>query len=560
VFPILFALILGRATHTILRWRLEHGERIGVLDTLAASTSLTSTVVSQFQLRTISVFGVVLVVIWALSPIGGQASLRQMTIGTSNTTHNATFEYLVHNGYTTGFLGSTNRSFWQIVNSIFLSAVIGSAASRSAPVDGWGNVKIPRIEYYESQATPDGDGWYNTTGASSETYTSMVGIPMSGTDSDDFVNYQTRIHTPYLRTVCSLTTLGSKEKNLTVPGMRTLYGAGAIIQFNDTMRDRRRFSDPKDLAPLQFNYETRRWADSNYQLTCNLTSSYAETEITCPRSTSCMATKVRRSQLESPPPAWTYLDLSAPGQPVLFSRILESVDNHNFTPTILDKYLYDPESAIKPSKDLSSLPLTSAENYSVHLGQLFNSYFTIMNGMYTIGGGLNNDTAYFWDQNMTFMIPENRRDVVLDPPQPILWYQALDTGELKGKVWSTKGTKSTSKEVIVAHKPWVITLCIASIVLIFGSLVSPIIHLFFLRAPEVMMNFSSLATRHNSYIPLPEGGTYLGASARARLLQGLKVRFGDINEGSDTGQLVIATSGGADEESVTKIRKGRLYE
>jgi uncharacterized sodium:solute symporter family permease YidK len=78
-------------------------------------------------------------------------------------------------------------------------------------------------------------------------------------------------------------------------------------------------------------------------------------------------------------------------------------------------------------------------------------------------------------------------------------------------------------------------LCIASIVLILGSLVSPIVHLFLIGDPEVMMNISSLATRNNPYIPLPEGGTDLGASTRARLLKGLRVRFGDIEAGSKVG-------------------------
>ena len=46
VFPILFACVVGRAAHAVLLWRLERGERIGVLDLLAGSTSLTSTVTS----------------------------------------------------------------------------------------------------------------------------------------------------------------------------------------------------------------------------------------------------------------------------------------------------------------------------------------------------------------------------------------------------------------------------------------------------------------------------------------------------------------------------------
>ena len=46
IFPILFASIIGRATHAILLWRLEKGEHVGILDMLAASTSLTSTITS----------------------------------------------------------------------------------------------------------------------------------------------------------------------------------------------------------------------------------------------------------------------------------------------------------------------------------------------------------------------------------------------------------------------------------------------------------------------------------------------------------------------------------
>jgi hypothetical protein len=62
-------------------------------------------------MRIVSVFGMSLVLIWALSPVGGQASLRQMTIGTSDTTRNVVFEYLVHNGYTKGFMTPDRESY-----------------------------------------------------------------------------------------------------------------------------------------------------------------------------------------------------------------------------------------------------------------------------------------------------------------------------------------------------------------------------------------------------------------------------------------------------------------
>ncbi|KAF1349280.1 hypothetical protein EJ07DRAFT_12235, partial [Lizonia empirigonia] len=153
------------------------------------------------------------------------------------------------------------------------------------------------------------------------------------------------------------------------------------------------------------------------------------------------------------------------------------------------------------------------ENYLIRMGQLLNSYFNTMNGLYVITGGISKKTAYSWDRNLSF--------VPAQMPSEIL------------------GTRSIESEVIVAHKPWVITLCIASIVLILASLISPVLHHFLIKGPEVMMNLSSLATRGNPHIPLPDGGTFLDASDRARLLRSVRIRHGDIGGKSDVGNLII---------------------
>ena len=75
-----------------------------------------------------------------------------------------------------------------------------------------------------------------------------------------------------------------------------------------------------------------------------------------------------------------------------------------------------------------------------------------------------------------------------------------------------------------------------------------------------MMNISSLAPRHNPYIPLPSGRTYLDASARARLLKEVEVRFGDIEKGSNIGHLVVGALQASDEQEIVRIKKRRLYE
>lgn len=230
-----------------------------------------------------------------------------------------------------------------------------------------------------------------------------------------------------------------------------------------------------------------------------------------------------------------------------------SVSSKILTPSPLERYLADPNSTIQPIELEAKVPLTTEENYFIRMGQLINSYFTIMKGLYTITGGLNSQTSYLGAENDSFMLQEN-----LHTNDSFSWYhlpQDLNMTGLSGKVWAAEGTKSISTEVIIAHVPWVITLCIASSILVLASLVSPLVHFFLIRDPEVMM-----ATRHNPYIPLPNGGTYLDASARARLLKEVEVRFGDIEKWSNVGHLVVGALQASDEQDIVRIKKRRLYE
>ena len=210
-----------------------------------------------------------------------------------------------------------------------------------------------------------------------------------------------------------------------------------------------------------------------------------------------MAVRVRRSQLPAPPKNWTMLDLHYNHPQVFFRQFLNSSSGKAGWPTLLDRFISEPTSIIALSEDLGSVPLTTAELYSVRMSQLLNSFFTVMNGVYTIAGGFSNATAY-WNESSSFIPPINSKESPIYNPDEILWYHYAPPAEPKGMVWSTEGTKGVSTEVLKAHKPWVIVLCIASLVLIFASLVSPLVHFFLIRGPEVMMNISSLATRHNS--------------------------------------------------------------
>jgi hypothetical protein len=77
------------------------------------------------------------------------------------------------------------------------------------------------------------------------------------------------------------------------------------------------------------------------------------------------------------------------------------------------------------------------------------------------------------------------------------------------------------------------------------------------------MNISSLGTRDNSLIDVPDTGTYLDPSERARLLKDVKVQFGSVAKGNESGEVVngLAIASVADPEGVPveRIRKRELY-
>lgn len=74
-FPLVFAAVVGRALNFFARLRLEQGSSLGVLEQLVGSQTVYGAVWVQVVLRNFNVLGVFLVLLWLVSPLGGQASL-----------------------------------------------------------------------------------------------------------------------------------------------------------------------------------------------------------------------------------------------------------------------------------------------------------------------------------------------------------------------------------------------------------------------------------------------------------------------------------------------------
>lgn len=519
--------MVGRAANAVLIWRLEKGEHLAILDLLAGSTSLTSTVTSQLKLHMLSFLGLILIAIWTLSPVGGQASIRQLTIGMKTSSQSAKFAYMMPG--ITWLSGKTGcpAAGCATVNTLFVASLIAPAAIKKSPRDLWGSVKIPMIESYENVSAPDKGGWYNTT-EGDHTFSSLVGIPMHWANAPGYT-YHMNLETSYLHLDCHFS-----DNKHSAPSNASC-GGGACIWWSANAMKRRTETNITDLRPLSFSYIPAstflRFAE------CTIVTSYVEVDLSCPSASTCGAARIRRSQLSHPPRSYTQLDeVGVDGQPLWEPYANDFV--HSITgqlrefqeASVVGSYLMDPENTVV-GVSIYTL-LQSNEVYSRRLGQLMNSYWICMSGV----------------------------DAITDPDQIRTHGFKREEQGLIGNITTTEGTESINIPVIESHLGWVITLCITSMVMITASLVNPIVRIFLNHGPDLMLNISSLATRNNPYIPLPTNGTFMLASDRARYLKDLKVRFGDVEPDSDVGSLAIASLDSEEVSRVAGVRKGRLYQ
>jgi hypothetical protein len=449
------------------------------------------------------------------------------------------------------------------VNDLFSSAVYTSSVTKVSPIDLWGNVKIPRIEYYEEEYSRG--GWSPTSGGDGlGHYTSFVGIPTDGAhEKTTTTEYVFDLQTEYLQLTCArinhTLVTGLPDGKLPLDAYN-ITGYDSLIWWLQNDIENRSKTALTSLEPFNFTYvSSQKWGGES--ISCSVENSYVKVEVQCALNSTCQAVSARRSQLLQPPSATTLMDLfEGLNARVFMGNLMTSIGgdqgNSYNVGSILNRYLRDASLEFASNSTNRALTLADVndEEFSERFGQLLNTFWTCVYGVNTITGGIHDTTSYSGDTDISFLPPEFE----IDGSNNLSNYNRT-MGDGRSKVWSTTGVKYERVEVIIADKRWAITLSIASLVLIVFSLVPPLVRHFLTAGPDIAMNFSSLATRNNTYVAIPAGGSFLPAADRFRLLKDLRLRFADAEGKSDVGNLVIAAQG-VENAEYSRIRKGRLYE
>lgn len=233
--------------------------------------------------------------VWAMSPVGGQASLRQMTVSTARNLPIA-FEYMVHNGYAAQFQSMDGFGLTDFVGTLLNGAIIAPASIRSSARDLWANVKIPRVEHYEKYAVAaEEEEWYSTRASDGrsyapldrKSYSSLIGIPINGMDSSRYINYSMRIDTQYLNVACTYKPgVNLFDQESTIPNKTFFlnYSSSPTYSMSEATffyrKSRNSTADKvQHLTPYEIIYATRFGWDDMFTLNCNVTGPYVEVEV-----------------------------------------------------------------------------------------------------------------------------------------------------------------------------------------------------------------------------------------------------------------------------------------
>ncbi|GAP84483.2 hypothetical protein SAMD00023353_10600240 [Rosellinia necatrix] len=388
IFPILFAAVTGRSLRAIGRYRAERGVQMSILWQTMNSRTIFETIANAISTRQLTFLSCWLILIWSLSPLGGQATLRFVYIREEPTAAPLTVRYIdggpiavafymikypqtcsaVEDGSKTTCIVSpetlTDEETWiSHISALFLQPL----SVKVSGIDTWGNLKIPFIEDLDATRI-ERDGWIsyepNVLQRDPEVFTSLLGIKIFNMEPRGKLQFS--LETSYSVVDCSpvVSTLfrpiddtnecgGAVGQwvNLTVidhhaapnedfPGNR-IYGYLGVggkdcrEQYTkDEIYSKRRlrltqvaYRNPEKDDPPELSCVHR-------ETTCSIRRSSVETQVEC-NSGTCVVAKMRWSREDQRHPNLTPIDIFGKS---LIHNILKSDNHENGSHSLLKGY------------------------------------------------------------------------------------------------------------------------------------------------------------------------------------------------------------------------------
>ncbi|KAJ4004494.1 hypothetical protein NW752_011590 [Fusarium irregulare] len=531
VYPIVFAAVASRFFKNLARWRLEkrQGIELATLEQVFGSQNLAGAVERLLFVRAKIPIGIAILLIWCLSPIGGQSAARLLRK-----------EGLTRNGiifYThaasqdpkdvASYISKTS------VTALYSTSFLSSPTMKKNVVDFWDWPRIPRWPEKadaNSNRAIDLDAIAN----GNESYTSLLGVHIQGLNEfDTEAQYQFSVESLYHDFLCNEPEVDvrlneTKNKlpeswraNLTEllePSDGEPSSFAALVSGPDLEE---LYPDPESnptlldkLPPFHLLYLT---VDSTIEVknntmpltifNCSIHPIVVETDIACNSSavsTNCRATHQRKMKkyYDSQNNSYTALmtTLSQEDRIHLQWSAAQGVDNQY----LITQYIANSTSKFEIGAKFDM------KSFSTRMTTAFNTFLDA--------------SVYSLDHTYA--------SFRLQPGEDIL------PGANRGSVMNTTEAVIRSKEEVYrVNKTWLTILIIITEILGLLGILGLVLQSF-IRGPDIL-GFASSLTRENVYMDLPPGGSALDGPARARALGSLRVHLADVKPKDEKGYIAF---------------------
>lgn len=523
-------------------------------------------------------------ILWALSPAGGQASLRVLYHSNKTSLSSTTIRYMdtgpLGISYTYRTLvegydiipGDNDEEFPFSMSNSLAAALMQNVETKSGPRDLWGNPRIPRLHTL-NHSTADEDGWIQVSPSPMvESFSSLFGLPLLGIPDHGTVEFG--VESAYVEFGTASveqvnengTASWSIEATCTCPDytnddqIMILARANRLLGPPWMQLDSSKVSQESLTRAVLVQFtQPRRGTTVSSMVKQVLT----ETHIVCEEGL-CRATKIRPSVTDHRPENITVFDLWGE---LALDMLREANGQRSGSPTLLELFLND-TSTIPVSRANAMYNITQADwpnladvepdVLSGRITLLLNSAIHLLYSFYGFAGTLPSVDSmdygpphipvdglsaaageYNVSRNIDFGGGEYVTNIV-DSGAPFVGA-------------STEALVTQKHAIYKADYTYVIILVLSSLAPIVTGLIGMIMGLR-TRGPDVFDPLMGL-TYNNGSLGLLNPGSTLDANTRAKLMRGMTVRLGDVAGGESVGMVGMGRA-----PEVAALVQDRLYE
>ncbi|OJD26795.1 hypothetical protein ACJ73_01814 [Blastomyces percursus] len=534
IFPIIFAALVGYFFRIYGTFRAERGIRLGTLEQLVGSNSFFSAFERQMLLRDFGFIGLVIMAVWALSPIGGQAGLRLLSTSLQEAPYNATNWYLSPlSTRDTSLVGTSSiQTAGDLVTSLYTSSMMASETIAGTGMDLWGNVKIPDIN---SLKPGDNDSdWRMVDWNSTVQFTSLLGLPVGRPLAEGNMTFTVTSH--HFDVQCLNNILAEKEDLATLsynmvnassgPGHSMLtYLVDKFPAMTDEVG-----GDISSRAKFMFGSRTRHNGNHTWGLAnCTLGNLAVDSRVEC-QSESCRVRAVRPSlRVENDKSLSHYINFTFHFLPKATDR--DESTNYLYSATLTERWMNDTSLLFRAGRIDMDLWKLDPKVLSTRLEVALNSFWQASFATIFRGTPLPKDPATY--EAMGDCSTEERP-----------WYCFVPV--------EARGVRYVG-EVYKCDRAWFAVFFIISLVLQILALASVVLKRITL-APDIL-GFVSSYTRDNPHAPV-SAGSFQDGLVRTRQLKDVRVMLGDVRSAEQVGHISFVAEG---DTPIGRLKKGRKY-